>query len=92
MHTSNKQKNNEKTAQEIYIQIYTTRCVTVAINILSFIFFYQKNKKRLKRFMVDGVNQQYFSYIVAISFIGERIQSTLKKSPTCRKSLTNFIT
>jgi hypothetical protein len=28
MHTSNKQKNNEKTAQEIYIQVYTTRCVT----------------------------------------------------------------
>ena len=33
-----------------------------------------------------------FSYIVAVSLIGEGNQSTQRKPPTCRKSLTNFIT
>ena len=36
--------------------------------------------------------QQYFSYIVAVSFIGGGHQSTWRKSPTCHKSLTKFIT
>jgi hypothetical protein len=36
--------------------------------------------------------QQYFSYIVAVSFIGEGNRSTRRKPPTCRKSLTKFIT
>ena len=36
--------------------------------------------------------QQYFSYIVAVSCIGEGNLSTRRKPPTCRKSLTNFIT
>ena len=31
-----------------------------------------------------------FNYIVAVSFIGGRIQSTQRKPPTCRKSQTNF--
>jgi len=31
--------------------------------------------------------QQYFSYIVAVSFIGGLIRSTRRKPPTCRKSL-----
>jgi hypothetical protein len=35
---------------------------------------------------------QYFSYIVAVSFIGGGNQSTQRKPPTCHKSLTNFIT
>ena len=35
----------------------------------------------------------YFSYIVAVSFIGVGNQSNRRKLPTCRrKSLTNFIT
>jgi hypothetical protein len=33
--------------------------------------------------------QQYFSYIVAVSFIDG---GNWRKPPTCRKSLTNFIT
>jgi hypothetical protein len=33
-----------------------------------------------------------FSYIVADNFIGEGNRSTQRKSPTCRKSLTDFIT
>jgi hypothetical protein len=36
--------------------------------------------------------QQYFSYIVAVSFIGGGSRRTLRKPPTCRKSLTNSIT
>ena len=36
--------------------------------------------------------QQYFSYIVADSFIGGGNQSTWGKIQTCCKSLTNFIT
>jgi hypothetical protein len=35
--------------------------------------------------------QQYFSYIVAVSFIGGGYRSTRRKPPTCRKSLTNVI-
>ena len=33
-----------------------------------------------------------FSYIVAVSFISGEDRSTRRKPPTCRKSLTNFIT
>ena len=36
--------------------------------------------------------QQYFSYVVAVSFIGEGNQSTWRKPQTCHKLLTNFIT
>jgi hypothetical protein len=36
--------------------------------------------------------QQYFSYIVAVSFIGEGNRITQRKPLTGRKSLTNFIT
>ena len=36
--------------------------------------------------------QQYFSYIVVVSFIGGGNRSTWRKPPTCHKSLTNFIT
>ena len=36
--------------------------------------------------------EQYFSHIVAVSFIGGRNQNTLRKPLTCHKSLTYFIT
>jgi hypothetical protein len=36
--------------------------------------------------------QQYFSYIMAVTFIGGGKRSTLFKLLTHRKSLTNFIT
>ena len=36
--------------------------------------------------------QQYFSYIVEVSFIGGGNQGTQRKTQTCRKSLTNYIT
>ena len=34
--------------------------------------------------------QQYFSYIMAVSFIGGGNRCTRRKPLTCRKSLTNF--
>jgi hypothetical protein len=44
--------------------------------------------------LFDGVKrhfQQYFSYIVAVSFIGGWNRGPGKTPPTCRKSLINFI-
>jgi len=43
-------------------------------------------------FMLFNGTQQYFIYIVAITFIDGGNRSTLRKPPTCLKSLTNFIT
>ena len=45
--------------------------------------------------LIYGVERhflQYFSYVVAVSFIGEGDRSTLRKLLTCRKSPTYFIT
>jgi len=42
------------------------------------------------RVMVFNNFQQYFSYIVAVSFIGGGYRSIRRKPPTCHKSLTNF--
>jgi ABC-type spermidine/putrescine transport system permease subunit II len=42
--------------------------------------------------LVYGVSrhfQQYFSYIVTVSFIGGGNRSTRRKPPTCNKSMTN---
>ena len=36
--------------------------------------------------------QKYFSYIVEVSFISGGNQSTWRKPPICRKSLTNHMT
>jgi hypothetical protein len=44
--------------------------------------------------LVYGVKrhfQQYFSYIVAVSFIGGGNRNTRRKPPICRQSLTNFL-
>jgi hypothetical protein len=53
-----------------------------------------KHKSRLIG-LVYGIRRhflQYVSYIMAVSFIGGGNRSTRRKPPTCRKSLTNFIT
>jgi hypothetical protein len=52
----------------------------------------QNAKYRIRVRVSVMVFQQYFSYIVTVSFIGGVNQSTRRKPPTCRKSLTNFIT
>jgi hypothetical protein len=43
-----------------------------------------------KAMVFNATLQQYFSYIVAVSFIGGGNRSTRRKPPTCCKSLTNF--
>ena len=40
---------------------------------------------------LNGNFQQYFSYIVAVGFIGGVNRRTRRKPPTCRKSLTNVV-
>jgi len=42
--------------------------------------------------MVFNHFQQYFSYIVSVSFIGRGNRSTRRKPPICHKSPTNIIT
>jgi hypothetical protein len=44
------------------------------------------------RYGISPHFHQYFSYIVSVSFIGGGNQTSRRKPPTCRKSLTNFIT
>jgi len=44
------------------------------------------------RVMAFNEFQQYFSYIVAVSFISGGNWSTRRKPPACRKPSTNFIT
>ena len=41
--------------------------------------------------MLFNATQQYFSYIMAVSFIGGGNRSTQRKPLTCRKLLTNCI-
>jgi hypothetical protein len=42
-----------------------------------------KTASGLRRYGIQRHFQQYFSYIVVVSFIGEGHQSTLGKSPIC---------
>jgi hypothetical protein len=52
-----------------------------------------KTGPRLVWFMVfNATFNNYFSYIMTVSFIGGGNRSTRRKPPTCRKSLTNFFT
>ena len=44
------------------------------------------------RVMVFNAIFNYINNIVAVSFIGGENRSVRRKPPTCRKSLTNFIT
>jgi len=46
-------------------------------------------KFRVRGYGITCHSQQYFNYIVVVSFIGGENR---RKSPTCRTSLTNFIT
>jgi hypothetical protein len=41
---------------------------------------------------IKPTNQQYFSYTVAVSFIGGGNRSSRGKPPNCHKALTNVIT
>jgi hypothetical protein len=52
----------------------------------------KSNTKRLFVGLYYGAERQYFSFIVAVSFIGGGNRSARRKLPTYRKLLTNFIT
>jgi len=41
--------------------------------------------------VIKATFNNYFSYIVAVSFIGGENRSTRRRLSTCRKSLTTFI-
>ena len=62
--------------------VYTTTCIFTLVFMVRVMVFNA----------TSTIFQLYFSFIVAVSFIGGGNQSTKIKSPTCRKSLTNFIT
>jgi hypothetical protein len=55
-------------------------------------FQFSKSNLKLGLIFLYGLGKSYFSYMVAVGFIGGGIRGTQRKPPTCRKSLTNFIT
>jgi hypothetical protein len=81
-------------------------CILFFIRSSYFVFFYKVLKrssinfvflfreKTVKENTYKGVRvrilQQYFSYIVVVSFIGGGNHNTQRKPPTCRMSLTNY--
>ena len=50
------------------------------------IYYLSNNLEKLRNL------QQYFSYIMVVSFVAGENRSTRRKPPTCRKSLSNIIT
>ena len=52
----------------------------------------EEKKKFLQIMVFNATFQQYFSCIMTVSFIDGGNRSNRRKSPTCRMSLTNFIT
>ena len=57
-----------------------------------YIYIYIYIEREREREREREKERQYFSYIVAISFIGGGNRSTQGKPQICRKSLTNCIT
>ena len=51
---------------------------------------WSKLELRVKGYGVQHHFQQYFNYIMVVSFIDGGYQSTWRKPPTCRKSLTKW--
>ena len=85
--------------KQLLIQFCNVNCL-VTINKCFFLgikFFPLSNWIKIVMFVclfdvAQRLFQQYFSYIVAVRFVGGGNRSTWRKPPTCRKSLTNFIT
>ena len=81
-----------------YIIIVQVRYITIEtkeVSVLDKMGFCFCNRTQIKVCYGYGAYQhfqQYYSYIVAVSFICEGNISTLRKPPICRRSLTNFIT
>ena len=75
---------NESRWNVIVICFVDIGCI---VDRLSFLFIIESKDCGVLRHF-----QQYFSYIVVVSFIGGGNRSIRRKPPTCRKSLTNLIT
>jgi hypothetical protein len=60
-------------------------------NLVCFYIACQEIHRLQKQVWLTGWSK-YFSYIVAVSFIGRGNRNTQRKPQTCQKSLTNFIT
>ena len=59
---------------------------------MNFVFLFREKtvKENTYKWVRVRILQQYFSYIVAVSFIGGGNHNTQRKPPTCRMSLTNY--
>jgi hypothetical protein len=94
--TSHKQIS--RLSKELPLLLFTSRKQTKKQEIYvkhSILVLVDEEDHHIFVYLVNGVEhhfQQYFSYIVAVSFIVGGNRSTWRKPPTCRKSLTNFIT
>jgi hypothetical protein len=76
---------------KFYINKYITKCDHCRLNLNTCFSIKSKINQDFKiRIWVERHFQQYFSYTVAVSFIGERHRSTRRKPLTCLK--TSFIT
>ena len=64
---------------------FTSRIITDFFNNITFATNYTMGYGVKRHF------QQYFNYIVAVSFIDGGNLRTWKKTPPCRRSLTNVI-
>jgi hypothetical protein len=65
-------------------------CIYLCLQSCLLVFIYVYNLGLVMAF--NATFKQYFSYIVAVSFIGGGNWSARRKQTTCRKSQTNFIT
>jgi len=69
---------------------FNSRIVDRYIEFQKYMLLFDKSNKGLGLWCLTPLSK-YFSYMVAVSFIGGGNRSTRRKPPTCRKSLTNFI-
>ena len=75
----------------LYSGLYNSSC-RIHFFMEQKIVFYTKNLIFIMMVRVMVFNATYFRYFMAVSFIGGGNRSTLRKPPTCHKSLTDFIT
>jgi hypothetical protein len=82
---------NIHTDMVVIVNIHTDMVVIVNIHTDMVVMWFLKGSMGYG-YGVKRPFQQYFSYIVVVSFIGGGNRSTRRKPQTCRKSLTNSIT
>ena len=80
---------------ETYL-IYSSNGRTISMSHLYHAYWlmnvlFKRQLVRIKAMVFQCHFQQYFGYIMAASFIGGGNQSTKRKSPTCCKSLINYL-